>query len=140
MSYEALFPPIDTEWLERSRKRFASPFLGTKFDRISVDPMMLSHATVACGFRIGDFYREPELGAHCVAYISQLYDLLPVTHWYFSLAWVAEMGLDLRYMELMPPVPVAPLITSPTEVDKVQVPSVEDTQKGLDDASVHQGE
>lgn len=130
MTFDELFPPISKEWLERSRKRFASPFLGTKFERISVDPMMLSHAAVACGYSIGDFYREPELGAHCVAYISQLYDLLPVTHWYFSLAWVSEMGLDIQYMENMPPVPVAPLISSPTEVDKVEVPSVEELRKG----------
>ncbi len=130
MSFAELFPPINKEWLERSKKRFASPFMGTNFEWISVDPMMLSHASVACGFSIGDFYRQPELGAHCVAYISQLYDLLPVTHWYFSLSWVAEMGLDIQYMENMPPVTPTPMITSPTEVDKVEVPGVEELRKG----------
>ena len=45
----------------RARKRFASPFMGTKFDRIAVDQMMLSHAAVVCGFTIGDFYKQPEL-------------------------------------------------------------------------------
>ncbi|HHT75987.1 MAG TPA: uroporphyrinogen decarboxylase family protein [Methanomassiliicoccaceae archaeon] len=124
------FPPIDPKWLEKAKKRFASPFMGTQFDRISVDPMMLSHASVACGNTIGDFYRQPELGAHCVAYASQMYDLLPVTHWYFSLSWVAEMGLTIKYMETMPPVPEAPLISSPTEVDKVEVVSTEDLMKG----------
>ena len=124
------FPPIDQQWLDRSKKRFASPFMGTKYDRISVDPMMLSHASVACGNTIGDFYRQPELGAHCVAYASQMYDLLPVTHWYFSLSWVAEMGLNIQYMETMPPVPEAPLISSPEEVDKVEVVPAEELAKG----------
>jgi uroporphyrinogen decarboxylase len=130
MSFAELFPPIDKEWLDHSRKRFASPFMGTKYDRISVDPMMLSHAAVACGYGIGDFYREPELGAHAVAYISQLYDLLPVTHWYFSLAWVSEMGPDIQYMDNMPPIIPQPLISSPTEVDRVEVPDVEQLRKG----------
>jgi len=90
----------------------------------------LSHASVACGNTIGDFYRYPDLGAHCVAYASQVYDLLPVTHWYFSLSWVAEMGLDIQYMETMPPVPKAPIISSPNEVDDVEVVSVEELNKG----------
>ena len=55
-------------------KRFASPFTGTKHDRVSVDPMMLSHVAVVCGRTIRDFYERPDLGAQCLAAASQFYD------------------------------------------------------------------
>ncbi len=126
----ALFPPIDRAWLERARKRFASPFMGTKFDRIAVDPMMLSHAAVVCGFTIGDFYKQPELGASCVAYASQLYDLLPVTHWYFSLPWISELGGELRYTDLLPPTVSNIVVKTPEDVDLVEVPGIEEIRKG----------
>jgi uroporphyrinogen decarboxylase len=125
-----LFPPINKAWHKNAQKRFASPFMGTKFDRISVDPMMLSHAAVACGFTIRDFYERPELGAHCVAFASELYDLLPVTHWYYSLPWVEELGVGLRYMDQLPPVSEGPIITDVEDVDKIRVPDVQEVEKG----------
>ncbi len=125
-----LFPPMDQAWLEHSRKRFASPFMGTKYDRISVDPMMLSHAAVACGHTIGDFYRTPELGAHCVAYASQLYDLLPVTHWYFSLPWITELGAKVRYSDVLPPTCQESTVSCPEDVERIEVPGAEDIRRG----------
>jgi len=130
LEVSSLFPPMDKAWLEHSKKRFASPFMGTKYDRITVDPMMLSHAAVACGFTIGDFYRNPELGAHCVAYASQLYDLLPVTHWYFSLPWITELGAEVRYSDVLPPTSHCPILSSPADVERVEVPGVEEVRKG----------
>jgi uroporphyrinogen decarboxylase len=76
MGYEEMFPPADMKWAGNAAKRFASPFVDNPHDRIDVDPIILSHAAVACGYTIRDFYEKPELGIHCVGYISQLYDLL----------------------------------------------------------------
>ncbi len=126
----ALFPAIDKAWLEHARKRFASPFIGTKYDRISVDPMMLSHAAIVCGYTIGDFYKNPELGAACVAHASQLYDLLPVTHWYFSLPWVSELGAEIQYSDVLPPIVSNARVEEPEDVDRIEVPGAEEIQKG----------
>ena len=132
---EDFFAPIDMEWHKEARKRFASPFLGTNHGHIPVDPMMLSHAAVACGRTIREFYENPELGAHCVAFVQELYDLLPVTHWYFSLVWLTELGMETQYMDLMPPVPKGPIILDPSQVDELHVPSPEDLAKGW---TIHQ--
>jgi uroporphyrinogen decarboxylase len=125
-----LFPPMNENWHANASKRFASPFMGTQHERISVDPMMLSHAAVACGFSIRDFYTNPELGAHCVAAASEMYDLLPVTHWYFSLPWVAEMGVKLQYMDQLPPVAEGPIINDIEQVDTIEVPDGPALEKG----------
>ncbi|HRR66152.1 MAG TPA: uroporphyrinogen decarboxylase family protein [Methanomassiliicoccales archaeon] len=95
-------------------------------DRIDVDPIILSAAAVACGYTIRDFYEKPELGIHCVGYISHLYDLLPVTHWFFSLPWVTELGLKLVYKETLPPISTGPIYSAPEDVDKMHVPSKEE--------------
>ena len=110
------------KWAGNAAKRFASPFVDNPHDRIDVDPIILSHAAVACGYTIRDFYEKPELGIHCVGYISQLYDLLPVTHWFFSLPWVTELGLKLEYKDTLPPISTGPIISEPGEVDKIHVP------------------
>ncbi|MBN1109417.1 MAG: hypothetical protein JXA45_01525 [Methanomassiliicoccales archaeon] len=132
---EDFFAPIDREWHKEARKRFASPFLGTNHGHIPVDPMMLSHAAVACGRSIREFYESPEMGAHCVAFAQELYDLLPVTHWYFSLVWLTELGMETQYMDLMPPVPKAPIILEPSQVDELRVPSPEELLNGW---TIHQ--
>ncbi len=36
-------PTIDRDWLSRAKRRYNATFLGGEFDRIPVDPMMLSH-------------------------------------------------------------------------------------------------
>jgi uroporphyrinogen decarboxylase len=125
-----LHTPIDPKWHENASKRFASPFMGTKHDRISVDPMMLSHAAVVCGKSIRDFYEQPELGAHCVAAASQFYDLLPVTHWYFSLPWLTELGVTMRYMNELPPVVERPIVHDLEAVDRIEVPDTAEMEKG----------
>lgn len=92
--------------------------------------MMLGHATVACGYRIRDFYEHPELGAHCLAYAQELYDLLPVTKYYFAHAWLPELGVNLRPMELTAPVPDNVVVNDPEDVEKLRVPDVDEIKKG----------
>lgn len=129
MGYEEMFPPVDSKWHGNAAKRFASPFVDNPHDRIDVDPIMLSNAAVNCGYTIRDFYEKPELGIHCVGYISQLYDLLPVTHWFFSLPWVSELGLKLQYKETLPPISTGPIYSDPEDVDKMHVPTKEELLK-----------
>jgi len=126
MGYEEMFPAMDKRWHDNATKRFASPFVDNPHDRIDVDPIILSAAAVACGYTIRDFYEKPELGIHCVGYISHLYDLLPVTHWFFSLPWVTELGLKLVYKETLPPISTGPIYSAPEDVDKMHVPSKEE--------------
>jgi uroporphyrinogen decarboxylase len=92
--------------------------------------MMLSHAAVANGHTIREFYESPELGAHCVAVAMERYDLLPVTHWYYSLPWLAELGMEVQYMDWMPPVPKAPIVLDPSQVEELQVPGREELLRG----------
>ncbi|MFP4545357.1 MAG: uroporphyrinogen decarboxylase family protein [Methanomassiliicoccales archaeon] len=130
MGYEELFPPVDSKWHGKANKQFASPFVDNPYDRISVDSIILSHAAVSMGYTIRDFYEKPELGIHCVQYASQMYDLLPVTHWFFSLPWVTELGLTLEYKDTLPPISTGPIISEPGEVDQFEVPDVEELKKG----------
>ena len=129
MGYEERFPAADMKWAGNAAKRFASPFVDNPHDRIDVDPIILSHAAVACGYTIRDFYEKPELGIHCVGYISQLYDLLPVTHWFFSLPWVTELGVKLEYKDTLPPISTGPIISEPGQVDMIRVPDKKELEE-----------
>ncbi len=132
MGYEELFPTNDLNgWHANAAKRFASPFVDNYHDRIDVDPIILSNAAVQCGFTIRDFYEKPELGIHCVGYISELFDLLPVTHWFFSLPWVREMGLTLVYKDTLPPVSTGPIYEPTAEgIESMRVIEKEELMKG----------
>jgi uroporphyrinogen decarboxylase len=132
MGYEELFPTNDLNgWHANAAKRFASPFVDNYHDRIDVDPIILSNAAVQCGFTIRDFYEKPELGIHCVGYISELFDLLPVTHWFFSLPWVREMGLTLVYKDTLPPVSTGPIYEPTAEgIENMRVIEKEELKKG----------
>ena len=129
MGYEELFPPYDMEWHGKATKRFANPFVDNKFDRVDVDPVMLSNAAVACGYTIRDFYEKPELGIHCLAYIYQLYDLLPVSHWFYSTPWLKELGMELTQKDTLPPIAETPIISEPGQVDDIEVPDVDQVYK-----------
>jgi len=130
MGYEELFPPNDLKgWHANAAKRFASPFVDNFHDRIDVDPIILSNAAVQCGFTIRDFYEKPELGIHCVGYISELFDLLPVTHWFFSLPWVRELGVTLEYKDTLPPVSTGPIMEI-SDVEKLEPIGKEALLKG----------
>ncbi len=131
MSVEDIIPPSNDKWHAHAAKRFASPFTGQRFDRIDVDAMMLSHAAVISGYTINDFYTKPELGAACVANASEMYDLIPMTHWYFSLPWVAEMGAEVEFQPLLPPVVKKPNITDLEMVDKLEVPDLKEMENGF---------
>jgi len=130
MGYEELFPPYDMEWHGKSAKRFANSFVDNKFDRVDVDPVMLSNAAVQCGYTIRDFHEKPELGIHCLAYIYQLYDLLPVTHWFYSTPWLRELGMELTQKDTLPPIAETPIISEPAEVEGIEVPDVDEVKKG----------
>ena len=132
MGYEELFPTNDLNgWHANAAKRFASPFVDNYHDRIDVDPIILSNAAVQCGFTIRDFYEKPELGIHCVGYISELFDLLPVTHWFFSLPWVRELGLTLVYKDTLPPVSTGPIYEPTAEgIESMRVIEKEELMKG----------
>jgi uroporphyrinogen decarboxylase len=130
MGYEELFPPYNMEWHGRATKRFANPFVGEKFERIDVDPIMLSHAAVACGYTIRDFYEKPELGYSCLVYMYQLYDLLPVGHWFYASPWLAELGCKMVQKDTLPPIPDSTPVETLEDVDKLEVPSEEDLRKG----------
>lgn len=132
MGYEELFPTNDLNgWHANAAKRFASPFVDYYHDRIDVDPIILSNAAVQCGYTIRDFYEKPELGIHCVGYISELFDLLPVTHWFFSLPWVRELGLTLQYKDTLPPVSTGPIYEPTAEgIENLRVIEKEELLKG----------
>ena len=138
MGYEELFPTNDLKgWHANAAKRFASPFVDNFHDRIDVDPIILSNAAVHCGFTIRDFYEKPELGIHSVGYISELFDLLPVTHWFFSLPWIRDLGVTLEYKDTLPPVSTGPIISEAEEVEKLEPISKEKLAGGSTDTLFH---
>jgi len=138
MGYEELFPPNDLKgWHANAAKRFASPFVDNFHDRIDVDPIILANAAVQCGFTIRDFNEKPELGIHCVGYISELFDLLPVTHWFFSLPWCRDLGITLEYKDTLPPVSTGPIATTPEEIEKLEPIPKEKLKGGNTDTLFH---
>ena len=138
MGYEELFPTNDLKgWHANAAKRFASPFVDNYHDRIDVDPIILSNAAVQCGFTIRDFYEKPELGIHSVGYISELFDLLPVTHWFFSLPWIRDLGITLEYKDTLPPVSTGPIISEPEEVEKLESIPKDKLKGGSTDTLFH---
>lgn len=130
MDPSGLFPQMNQEWLTKAKRRYSATFMGGEFDRIPVDPMMLSHATVACGYTIRDFYEKPELGAHCLAYAQEMYDLLPVTKYYFAHPWLPELGIELRFMDLTAPVPNNIVVNDPEDVHKISIPDLKEIENG----------
>ena len=130
MDTSSLFPEINKDWLTKAKRRYAAAFVGGEADHVPVDPMMLSHATVACGYTIRDFYEKPELGAHCLAYVQELYDLLPVTKYYFAHPWLPELGIKLKFMDQTAPVPDNTVVDGPGDIDKIHIPDSKEIEKG----------
>lgn len=124
------FPPIRQDWLKRAKRRYSATFVGGESDRIPVDPMMLSHSAVCCGYRISDFYAKPRIAVNCLAYAQELYDLLPVTKYYFAHPWLPELGIRLKPMPVTAPVPENTVIESPEDVDLLEVPGSEEMRRG----------
>ena len=123
-------PPINQDWLKRAKRRYTATFLGGEFDRIPVDPMMLAHSTVACGYTIRDFYEKPIMAVKCLAYAQEVYDLLPVTKYYFAHPWLPEMGINLRVMDLTAPVPTNTIVSGPEDVDLIEIPDKKEVMGG----------
>lgn len=131
MDPSGLFPEINREWLGKAKRRYSATFMGGEYDRIPVDPMMLSHSTVSCGYTIRDFYEKPELGAHCLAYAQEMYDLLPVTKYYFAHPWLPELGVNLRFMDYTAPVPVNTVVSGPEDAEELHVPDLKEIMNGF---------
>ena len=130
MDTAALFPEINKNWLTKAKRRYSAVFMGGEYDRIPVDPMMLSHSTLACGYTIRDFYEKPELGAHCLAYVQEMYDLLPVTKYYFAHPWLPELGIGLTYMDMTAPVPANTVVSGPEDAELLHIPDLNEIRKG----------
>lgn len=132
MSEVPVFPPTDMKWHANATKRFASPFVGVYHDRIDVDPIVLAHAATLLGYTIKDFYTKPELAMRLVAYVNELYDLLPVTHWFYSNVWLDALGAKLEVTETLPWIVKEPRpIQRPEDVDKLHVPDVDEISKSM---------
>ena len=125
------FGPINDDWLNGAKKRYASAVIGAPgADRIPVDPMMLSHSTVLYGHTIREFYENPKLAAVCLAHAQEYYDLLPVTKYYFAHPWLPELGIELKFMDLTAPVPINNVVFEPEDADKIEIPGMEEIMKG----------
>lgn len=126
-----LFPPVDTKWHTHVVKRFATPFVDVPFDRVDVDPIVLAHAATSLGYTIRDFYEVPEFGMRSVAYLNELYDLLPVTHWFYSNVWIDALGAKLECTDTLPWIVKERVIKEPEDVDRLEVPDVDEISKSM---------
>lgn len=130
-AFEIFFPEVNKQWHAHATKRFAGPFVNNPYDRVDVDPIILAHAAVIQGYTIKDFYSKPILGITSVIFTNEMYDLLPVTHWFYSNVWLRELGCKLVYKETLPPVVEEPRpVKTPEDVDKLEVPDVSAIEKG----------
>jgi uroporphyrinogen decarboxylase len=130
------FPGTDMAWHGHCATRFAGPFVGNYMDRIDVDPIVIGHAAPKCGYTQRQFYEIPELGAHCVAYCNELYDLLPVTHWFYSNVWLDSLGAPMEVTDKLPyiipdGIPNNRPAEKPENVEKLEVPDVDELEKSL---------
>lgn len=130
-AFEIFFPEVNKEWHAHATKRFAGPFVGNLYDRVDVDPIILAHAALIQGYTIKDFYSKPKLGISSVIFANEMYDLLPVTHWFYSNVWLRELGCKLVYKETLPPVVEGERpVKTPDDVEKLHVPDISEIRKG----------
>jgi uroporphyrinogen decarboxylase len=128
---EIYFPDINKDWHAHATKRFAGPFVGNRFDRVDVDPILLPHAAIISGYTLKEFYERPKLGLASVCWANEVYDLLPVTHWFYSNVWLRELGCKLEIKETLPPIVVGERpIKNPEDADKIRIPDVSEVAKG----------
>ena len=137
---EIFFPEINKDWHAHATKRFAGPFVGNTFDRVDVDPIILPHAAIVAGYTLKEFYERPKLGLASVIFANEMYDLLPVTHWFYSNVWLRELGCKLEIKETLPPIVVGERpVKNPEDVDKIRVPDVSELEKGPTCAGLFEG-
>jgi uroporphyrinogen decarboxylase len=128
---EQFFPDINKDWHSHATKRFAGPFVGVNYDRVDVDPIVLPLAAIQSGYTLKEFYMKPRLGLTSVLWTNEMYDLLPVTHWFYSNVWLRELGCKLEYKETLPPVVTGERpVKAPEDVDKLRVIDVPEIEKG----------
>jgi uroporphyrinogen decarboxylase len=114
----------DTEshkkWHTGSVTRFASPFVDVFKDRIDFDPIVMAHACTLLGFTNRDFYESPEIAVQCVAYFNELFDLLPVAHFFYSNVFLEMYGVKLQTTNTLPWIAVGDrVVKNPEDADKI---------------------
>jgi len=123
---DLVFPKVSEKWLGHAAQRFGGPFVGKNFDRIDIDPIIVSHAGHLAGYTLKEFYESPELGISLTGSAHEFYDAVPVTHWYYTHMWLEELGAPLEYSETTPPI-CPPAFNGPEEaLAWVDVPDVEE--------------
>jgi len=124
------FPEPSETWVENATKRFAGPFVGKEFDRVNVDPVLLAHSAPFCGMTLKEFYTQPKLGGRAVIWAHEAYDLIPTLHWWPTIhVWGQELGMELEWREYSDPMIVKRPINGPEDVEKLEVPDVEEIKK-----------
>ncbi|MCP8322045.1 MAG: hypothetical protein H3Z52_14085, partial [archaeon] len=109
------------KWHTSAVTRFASPFVDVFKDRIDFDPIVMAHATTMLGFSNRDFYESPEMAVHCVAYFNELFDLLPVAHFFYSNVFLEKYGVKLQTTPMLPWIAVGDrVIKTPEDADRIQ--------------------
>lgn len=121
----------DQSWHEHATKRFAAPYVDKPYDRIDVDPVLLSEAGHLSGFSAKEWYLNPKRGIASVIAAHEAYDLIPIAHWWPTIhVWEQEMGNKLEWRENFAPNVKETAIKAPEDVDKLEVVGVEEIKKG----------
>lgn len=125
------FPEIDPKWHSHVKTRFAGPFVGKKIERVDVDPIILGCTAQWTGYTVRDFNEKGDLAVAMVAYCNEMFDLLPVTHWFYSNVWLEELGAKLECTKTLPWIVVGDRpVPDPEAVEKLRIPDVEEMDKG----------
>jgi len=115
------------KWHTRSVTRFASPFVDVFNERIDFDPIVMAHACTIQGFTNQDFYESPEIAVQCVGYFNEMFDLLPVAHFFYSNTFLEMWGCKLKTTPSLPWIVVGDRpIKGPEDADKIQYFEEED--------------
>lgn len=124
------FPEPNKAWKDNATTRFAGPFIGEKFDRVDVDPVLLAHAGPFTGITLKEFYTQPKLGARAVIWAHEAYDLIPVVHWWPTIhVWGQELGVEFEWRTNSDPMITKRPINKPEDVDSLEIPDVAEIKK-----------
>jgi len=125
------FPEIDSDWHSNAAMRFAGPFVGRKIQRVDVDPILLGCTAQWTGYSVKDFNSRGDLAVHMVAYCNEMFDLLPVTHWFYSNVWLEELGATLECTKMLPWIVVGDRpLKDADDIENLRIPDVEEMDKG----------
>lgn len=124
------YAPIDQDWLEKAGNLWTTPWADTPSERVTVDPIILSHAASMFRKSPGYFYKNPEEAVRMVCHTCELYDVTPVGHYLYADYWGEDYGGELKFQESAPPGMQKRPITTPEDVDNFEVLSPEELAKG----------